>query len=193
MWVSTVFGLRKSYSAIWRLVWRATIRCAISSSRLVSAATPAASALDGAGLAVDAPAEPAQFAFGGVAVAQRTDRLQLGGGPGELLHGAVAVAGGGQRSAGERAADLRLHDRPDARGELDRAARELGGLDRIAGVERDGGRGTTARVGGNLGYDVRFVLDATHTFNRRTPTAASSAPTNSRASPPPTCTASSQP
>ena len=25
---------------------------------------------------------------------------------------------------------------------------------------------TTARMGGNLGYDVRFVLDATHTFNR---------------------------
>ena len=26
---------------------------------------------------------------------------------------------------------------------------------------------TTARVGGNLGYDVRFVLDATHAFDRR--------------------------
>ena len=25
---------------------------------------------------------------------------------------------------------------------------------------------TTARMGGNLGYDVRFVIDATHTFNR---------------------------
>ena len=25
---------------------------------------------------------------------------------------------------------------------------------------------TTARVGGNLGYDVWFVLDATHTFDR---------------------------
>jgi nicotinamidase-related amidase len=28
---------------------------------------------------------------------------------------------------------------------------------------------TTARVGGNLGYDVRFVLDATHTFDRQDP------------------------
>jgi nicotinamidase-related amidase len=28
---------------------------------------------------------------------------------------------------------------------------------------------TTARVGGNLGYDVRFVLDATHAFDRRAP------------------------
>lgn len=28
---------------------------------------------------------------------------------------------------------------------------------------------TTARVGGNLGYDVAFVLDATHTFDRNAP------------------------
>ena len=28
---------------------------------------------------------------------------------------------------------------------------------------------TTARVGGNLGYDVLFALDATHTFDRRGP------------------------
>jgi nicotinamidase-related amidase len=28
---------------------------------------------------------------------------------------------------------------------------------------------TTARMAGNLGYDVRFVLDATHTFDRRAP------------------------
>jgi nicotinamidase-related amidase len=28
---------------------------------------------------------------------------------------------------------------------------------------------TTARVGGNLGYDVRFALDATHTFDRAGP------------------------
>lgn len=28
---------------------------------------------------------------------------------------------------------------------------------------------TTARVGGNLGYDVRFVLDGTHTFDRADP------------------------
>ena len=28
---------------------------------------------------------------------------------------------------------------------------------------------TTARVGGNLGYDVRFVIDATHTFDRASP------------------------
>ena len=28
---------------------------------------------------------------------------------------------------------------------------------------------TTARVGGNLGYDVLFALDATHTFDRTAP------------------------
>jgi len=28
---------------------------------------------------------------------------------------------------------------------------------------------TTARMGGNLGYDVRFVLDATHSFDRPDP------------------------
>jgi nicotinamidase-related amidase len=28
---------------------------------------------------------------------------------------------------------------------------------------------TTARMGGNLGYDVTFVIDATHTFDRATP------------------------
>ncbi len=31
---------------------------------------------------------------------------------------------------------------------------------------------TTARVGGNLGFDVRFVLDATHTFDRADPQGA---------------------
>jgi nicotinamidase-related amidase len=31
---------------------------------------------------------------------------------------------------------------------------------------------TTARVGGNLGYDVRFALDATHTFDRAGPDGA---------------------
>ena len=31
---------------------------------------------------------------------------------------------------------------------------------------------TTARVGGNLGYDVAFVADATHTFDRQTPDGA---------------------
>ncbi len=36
----------------------------------------------------------------------------------------------------------------------------------IAGITTNHCCETTARVGGNLGYDVLFVLDATHTFDR---------------------------
>ena len=35
----------------------------------------------------------------------------------------------------------------------------------ICGVQTNFCCETTARMGGNLGYDVRFVLDATHTFD----------------------------
>lgn len=45
------------------------------------------------------------------------------------------------------------------------------GIERIAicGVQTNMCCETTARMGGNLGYDVRFVLDATHTFDLRGP------------------------
>jgi nicotinamidase-related amidase len=39
----------------------------------------------------------------------------------------------------------------------------------IAGITTNHCCETTARVGGNLGYDVVFALDATHTFDRRGP------------------------
>ncbi len=39
----------------------------------------------------------------------------------------------------------------------------------LAGITTNHCCETTARVGGNLGYDVRFVLDATHTFDRSGP------------------------
>jgi nicotinamidase-related amidase len=39
----------------------------------------------------------------------------------------------------------------------------------ICGVQTNFCCETTARMGGNLGYDVRFVLDATHTFDLRGP------------------------
>jgi nicotinamidase-related amidase len=41
------------------------------------------------------------------------------------------------------------------------------GIDRIAicGIQTNMCCETTARMGGNLGYDVRFVIDATHTFD----------------------------
>ena len=39
----------------------------------------------------------------------------------------------------------------------------------IAGITTNHCCETTARVGGNLGYDVLFVVDATHTFDRTGP------------------------
>ena len=46
------------------------------------------------------------------------------------------------------------------------------GIDRIAicGIQTNMCCETTARMGGNLGYDVRFVIDATHTFDLTGPT-----------------------
>jgi nicotinamidase-related amidase len=54
--------------------------------------------------------------------------------------------------------------------DLDRWLTERG-IERIAvcGVQTNKCCETTARMGGNLGYDVRFVLDATHTFDLRGP------------------------
>jgi nicotinamidase-related amidase len=45
------------------------------------------------------------------------------------------------------------------------------GIDGIAicGIQTNMCCETTARMGGNLGYDVRFVLDATHTFDLKGP------------------------
>src|SRR6476646_4507578 len=39
----------------------------------------------------------------------------------------------------------------------------------LCGVQTNHCVETTARLGGNLGYDVLFVLDATHTFDRLAP------------------------
>jgi nicotinamidase-related amidase len=48
------------------------------------------------------------------------------------------------------------------------------GIDRIAicGITTNHCCETTARMGGNLGYDVRFVIDATATFDREGPDGA---------------------
>ena len=49
---------------------------------------------------------------------------------------------------------------------LDEWLRERGiGAIAVCGIQTNFCCETTARMGGNLGYDVRFVLDATHTFD----------------------------
>ena len=59
-----------------------------------------------------------------------------------------------------------FYGRPD----LDRWLRARG-IDAIAicGITTNHCCETTARMGANLGYDVRFISDATHTFDRRAP------------------------
>jgi nicotinamidase-related amidase len=57
-----------------------------------------------------------------------------------------------------------FHGEPDLHAWLRGA--DLRGLV-ICGITTNHCCETTARIGGNLGYDVQFVLDATHTFDRR--------------------------
>jgi nicotinamidase-related amidase len=56
-----------------------------------------------------------------------------------------------------------FHGSPDLHAWLQ--AEDLVGI-AICGITTNHCCETTARVGGNLGYDVLFVLDATHTFDR---------------------------
>jgi nicotinamidase-related amidase len=59
-----------------------------------------------------------------------------------------------------------FHGDPDLAGRL--RERDLGGI-AICGITTNHCCETTARVGGNLGLDVLFVLDATCTFDRTGP------------------------
>ena len=59
-----------------------------------------------------------------------------------------------------------FHGDPDLAGWL--RARGLTGI-AVCGITTNHCCETTARVGGNLGFDVRFALDATHTFDRTGP------------------------
>ena len=59
-----------------------------------------------------------------------------------------------------------FHGTPD----LDRWLRETGATGVVVcGITTNHCCETTARVGGNLGHDVLFVVDATHTFDREAP------------------------
>ena len=46
--------------------------------------------------------------------------------------------------------------------------RDIGAI-AVCGITTNHCCETTARMGANLGFDVRFALDATHTFDRRGP------------------------
>lgn len=59
-----------------------------------------------------------------------------------------------------------FHGSPDLEGWL--RSRGVGTVV-VTGITTNHCCETTARVGGNLGFDVRFVLDATHTFDRQGP------------------------
>jgi nicotinamidase-related amidase len=59
-----------------------------------------------------------------------------------------------------------FHGDPDLAGWL--RERDLGAI-AICGITTNHCCETTARVGGNLGFDVLFALDATHTFDRAGP------------------------
>jgi nicotinamidase-related amidase len=59
-----------------------------------------------------------------------------------------------------------FHGNPDLAGWL--RARDLTGI-AVCGITTNHCCETTARVGANLGFDVLFAVDATHTFDRRDP------------------------
>jgi len=59
-----------------------------------------------------------------------------------------------------------FHGDPDLAAWL--RGRDLGGI-AVCGITTNHCCETTARVGGKLGFDVRFVLDATYTFERAGP------------------------
>ena len=59
-----------------------------------------------------------------------------------------------------------FHGEPDLAAWL--RGRELDGIT-VCGITTNHCCETTARVGGNLGFDVLFALDATHTFDRQGP------------------------
>lgn len=59
-----------------------------------------------------------------------------------------------------------FHGTPDLHAWL--SAHRVGGIV-VCGITTNHCCETTARVGGNLGYDVLFALDATHTFDREGP------------------------
>jgi len=83
-----------------------------------------------------------------------------------------------------------FHGKPDLDGWL--RQRQLDGFI-VCGITTNHCCETTARVGGNLGHQVLFALDATHTFDRSAPDGSIITADELARVTPPTCTASSPP
>ena len=135
-WVSTVFSLRKSSPAIERFVWRSVTSSAISRSRPVSSARPAAAgtAAD-ARLARDAVAELAQL-LGGL-LAHRGGRAWRRAPPRRRRARAVAAP------VSPEAASARPTSTPRVLG-LEPGADPLGGGERAARARRQRARDVAA-------------------------------------------------
>jgi nicotinamidase-related amidase len=85
------------------------------------------------------------------------------GTPGNTL---LDVVGGPHDLLVTKTVNSSFHGTPD----LDAWLRRSGiGAIAVCGITTNHCCETTARVGGNLGHDVAFVLDATHTFDRPGP------------------------
>ena len=86
--------------------------------------------------------------------------------PGSPGHGFKDVVSGDPDLLVTKTVNSSFHGEPSLQEWLDEA-----GIEElyVAGITTNHCCETTARVGGNLGYDVRFVLDATHTFDRADP------------------------
>jgi nicotinamidase-related amidase len=89
------------------------------------------------------------------------------GAPGNALHD--GILGGPPDLLVTKSVNSAFHGEPSLQAWLDgHGVRRI----YVCGITTNHCCETTARVGGNLGYDVRFVLDATHTFDRADPSGA---------------------
>src|SRR4051812_46010127 len=91
-------------------------------------------------------AEPAQLAFGRVAVAVRATEVERRRRALELFYGAVSIAVLRKRATGERARQRGLHRNADRVGDGRCGERQLGGACGVGSLERHGGSGAI-RVG----------------------------------------------
>jgi nicotinamidase-related amidase len=86
--------------------------------------------------------------------------------PGHAGHAFKQEVAGEPDLTVRKSAHSAFHGSPDLHAWL--SERGIGAI-YVSGIQTNVCCETTARVGSDLGYDVSFVLDATHTFDARTP------------------------